>query len=155
MIQHPTALALIRFWPNPRELVVPVKGVTPEALHSSFGEPRSGRRTHAGIDIFARRGTPVLAAAPGRVTRVGHNTLGGKVRVGGGRRRRASIIIRTSTSFAPGCGRRCRRREANPLGRVGNTGNAATTPPHLHFGIYPMSRLSGRWIRRPFCARGL
>jgi murein DD-endopeptidase MepM/ murein hydrolase activator NlpD len=22
------------------------------------------------------------------------------------------------------------------LGRVGNTGNARTTPPHLHFGIY-------------------
>jgi murein DD-endopeptidase MepM/ murein hydrolase activator NlpD len=27
-----------------------------------------------------------------------------------------------------------------PLGSVGNTGNAVTTPPHLHFGVY---------VRRP------
>ena len=26
------------------------------------------------------------------------------------------------------------------LGRVGNTGNARTTPPHLHFGMYPAAR---------------
>ena len=31
-----------------------------------------------------------------------------------------------------------------PLGAVGNTGNAITTPPHLHFGVY---------VRRPGRAR--
>jgi murein DD-endopeptidase MepM/ murein hydrolase activator NlpD len=31
------------------------------------------------------------------------------------------------------------------LGYVGNTGNAAKTPPHLHYGIY--TRRVGRSIR--------
>ncbi len=26
------------------------------------------------------------------------------------------------------------------VGYVGNTGNARTTPPHLHFGMYPLAR---------------
>jgi peptidoglycan LD-endopeptidase LytH len=79
LVTHPTAWALLRWSASPKEMIVPVSGVTPSSLTGSFGAPRSEHRKHAGIDIFARRGTRVLAAAPGKVIRVGHNRLGGKV----------------------------------------------------------------------------
>jgi len=116
-------------------LVFPVEGKDSEAVGSFFGDPRDGgRRRHRGVDIFAPRGTPALAAADGRVLRVGTNRLGGK----------------TVWLYAEGQGltfyyahldrqdveRGERLRAGEPLGRVGNTGNARSTPPHLHFGVF-------------------
>lgn len=47
-----------------QELVVPVEGVRREALADTWGQSRAGgARVHEAIDIAARRGTPVLAAA--------------------------------------------------------------------------------------------
>ena len=93
-----------------------------------------GARTHEGIDIFAPRGTPVLAATEGRIGFTGNRGLGGKQVWLRDRKRRQSlyyahldsIAIAERTLVAPG----------DTLGFVGNTGNAITTPPHLHFGIY-------------------
>jgi murein DD-endopeptidase MepM/ murein hydrolase activator NlpD len=126
--------ALIRYSTDPDELVVPVSGIQPSSLQSSFGEPRSGHRKHAGIDIFARRGTAVLAAAPGEVVRVGHDHLGGNVvwvAGAGARLYYYAHLDRFSVSVGQTVA------AGDELGRVGNTGNAITTPPHLHFGIYP------------------
>jgi murein DD-endopeptidase MepM/ murein hydrolase activator NlpD len=138
LASHPTAWALVRWSSSPDQLVVPVAGVHPERLSSSFGAPRSGGRKHEGIDIFAHRGTPVLAAAPGRVIRVGHNHLGGKVVwVAGGGARLYYYAHLNSFSVAEGQ----TVAAGDELGRVGNSGNAVTTPPHLHFGVYPARRL--------------
>jgi murein DD-endopeptidase MepM/ murein hydrolase activator NlpD len=138
LLSHPTAWALVRWSRDPGQLVVPVAGVQPERLSSSFGAPRSGGRKHQGIDIFAHRGTPVLAAAPGRVIRVGHNQLGGRVVwvAGAGARlyyyaHLNSFSVEEGETVAAG----------DELGHVGNSGNAATTPPHLHFEIHPIGRL--------------
>jgi murein DD-endopeptidase MepM/ murein hydrolase activator NlpD len=133
---HPVVWAMVRYWPNPGQLTIPVQGVAPQQLTGTFGAPRSEHRLHKGIDIFARRGTPVVAAADGKVFRVGQNRLGGNVVwvAGGGARlyyyahlQRASV--RSGDTV----------RAGDELGRVGNTGNARTTPPHLHFEIHPLS----------------
>jgi murein DD-endopeptidase MepM/ murein hydrolase activator NlpD len=138
LVSHPTAWALMRWSRDPKQLVVPVAGVQPERLSSTFGAPRSGGRQHQGIDIFAHRGTPVLAAAPGRVIRVGHNHLGGRVVwvAGGGARlyyyaHLNSFSVEGGQTVAAG----------DEIGRVGNSGNAVTTPPHLHFEIHPAGHL--------------
>jgi murein DD-endopeptidase MepM/ murein hydrolase activator NlpD len=113
----------------------PVGGAAQEAVRSRFGAQRdAGRRTHEGIDIFAPRGTPVLAAEAGVATWVGENRLGGTVIMIRDRERGEghyyahldAQLVREGEPVARG----------DTIGLVGNTGNARTTPPHLHFGIY-------------------
>jgi murein DD-endopeptidase MepM/ murein hydrolase activator NlpD len=65
--------------PAPTVLPVPVAGVKPRALVDTWGGARSEGRSHEGIDIFAKRGTPVLSSTEGMVLRVGTNRLGGQV----------------------------------------------------------------------------
>jgi peptidoglycan LD-endopeptidase LytH len=138
-VMHRTAWALVRYAAAPNELTVPVQGVKRGALHSSWGEPRSGHRSHQGIDIFARRGTPVVAATAGMVVRIGHDHLGGNVVWVAGRPSTLYYYAHLD-SFWPGLRVGDRVDAGTPLGRVGNTGNARTTPPHLHFGMYPAVR---------------
>jgi murein DD-endopeptidase MepM/ murein hydrolase activator NlpD len=104
---------------------------------------------HHGIDIFAPRGTPVVAATHGVVRSTRPNELGGIVVWLRDERRGQSlyhahleaITVREGEVVAPG----------DTLGFVGNTGNARTTPPHLHFGIYrrPGGAIDPlHWVRR-------
>lgn len=120
-------------------LSFPVSGYDPDAIQSRFGADRdAGRRRHEGVDIFAPRGTPVVAAAAGLATWVGTNELGGKVVMVRDRGRGEghyyahldTQLVTEGTIVSIG----------DTLGRVGNTGNARTTPPHLHFGIYARGR---------------
>jgi murein DD-endopeptidase MepM/ murein hydrolase activator NlpD len=101
----------------------------------TFGAPRGGDRKHEGVDIFVDRGAPVLSATRGVVARVGQNRLGGNVVfvVGPGGERYYYAHLE---SFAPGLEVGQRVSTSTLLGRVGTSGNAAGTPPHLHFGIY-------------------
>ncbi|MFN2326756.1 MAG: peptidoglycan DD-metalloendopeptidase family protein, partial [Gemmatimonadales bacterium] len=101
---------------------------------SRFGASRDGgRRAHHGVDIFAPRGTPVVAVSPGTVNRVGTNNLGGLivwVRDDFGNRLYYAHLDSQSVTSGQ------RVEVGDTLGTVGNTGNARTTPPHLHFGVY-------------------
>jgi hypothetical protein len=116
-------------------LSFPVDGVDGRAIWSGFGAERDGgRRAHRGVDIFAARGTPVLAAVDGWITRVETTRVGGNVvwmqpLFGNMRLYYAHLDEQWVT---PGVF----VRTGQPLGSVGNTGNARTTPPHLHFGVY-------------------
>jgi murein DD-endopeptidase MepM/ murein hydrolase activator NlpD len=137
---HRTAWALVRYSGSPGALALPVHGVKRAALHSSFGEPRSGHRKHQGIDIFARRGTPVVAAAEGVVVRIGTtDRLGGNTVWVAGKPSTLYYYAHLD-GFRPGLRVGEHVGAGDVLGRVGNTGNARTTPPHLHFGVYPAVR---------------
>jgi len=113
----------------------PVEASAKQHIGSFFGDGRdAGSRQHEGVDIFAERFTPAVAAADGIVSRVGINNLGGKVvflRPEGQAinlyyAHLDSQLVATGQTVALG----------DTLGLIGNTGNARTTPPHLHFGIY-------------------
>jgi murein DD-endopeptidase MepM/ murein hydrolase activator NlpD len=120
--------------PVPHTLPVPVAGVKPSRLADTWGGARSEGRKHEGIDIFAKRGTPVLAATEGIVMRVGTNRLGGQVVwvLGPGGQRHYYAHLDSYGDVHAGM----RIPAGSIVGYVGNTGNAATTPPHLHYGIY-------------------
>ena len=120
-------------------LAFPVAGADSRAIWSEFGAERDGgARAHRGVDIFAPRGTTALAATDAWVTRVETTRVGGNVvwlqpLLGNMRLYYAHLdaqyVERGQFVLA-----------GEPIGAIGNTGNARTTPPHLHFGVY---------VRRP------
>lgn len=130
-------------------LAFPVSGRNSRAIQSFFGADRdAGQRQHHGVDIFAPRGTPVIAVAEGLVTRVQVTPRGGKVVWVRDAKRGLSLYYAHLDSQLVASGDRLRLGDT--LGLVGNSGNARSTPPHLHFGIYrrgqgPMDPLP--WIR--------
>ena len=115
--------------------VFPVAGRGPGAVRSFFGAERDGgRRVHHGIDIFAPRGTPVVAATDGRVRSTTPSRLGGNLVWLRDERVRQSLYYAHLDTVLVVPGQQV--RAGDTLGLVGNSGNARTTPPHLHFGIY-------------------
>jgi murein DD-endopeptidase MepM/ murein hydrolase activator NlpD len=120
--------------------------VFPVAGPSDFGDSYGAIRTdvpghwHHGDDIFASLGTPVVAVATGTVNRVGWEKLGGWrlwVRDGVG----DEFYYAHLSGYAPAIIHSNRVRAGEVIGFVGNTGDAFTTSPHLHFEIHPRSLL--------------
>jgi SH3-like domain-containing protein len=103
-------------------------------IGSPYGAPRDGgERDHHGIDIFAPRGTPAVAVSEAIVTRVQTTARGGNVVwLRDARGNRLYYAHLDHQAVAEGM----RVLPGDTIGYVGNTGNARTTPPHLHFGVY-------------------
>ena len=121
--------------PPPTALPVPVEGVTARQVADTFGAPRGNDRRHAGVDIFARRGTAVRSATPGIVMDVREGGLGGRqVWVLGPAQER--YYYAHLDDWREGIARGDVVDATTVLGYVGDTGNAKGTPPHLHWGIY-------------------
>ncbi|EED37536.1 peptidase [Stenotrophomonas sp. SKA14] len=131
----PKMLWTLAQMPAATVLPVPVEGVRPRQIADTFGAPRGRDRTHAGIDIFARRGTPVRSATVGVIADVREGGLGGRqVWVIGPARER--YYYAHLEDWAEGLARGQIVRPGDLLGHVGDSGNAKGTPPHLHWGIY-------------------
>jgi peptidoglycan LD-endopeptidase LytH len=131
ILQHPLALFDLACRKEPNALPIPVAGVKPGQLYDSFGAPRANHRLHKGIDIFARRGTPVSSATDGIVAFVGQNGLGGNVvfTVGPALNLLYYAHLDRFGDFRPGD----IIHQGDVLGYVGDSGNARGTPCHLHF----------------------
>lgn len=116
-------------------LSFPVVGKGNADVQSFWGASRDGgARSHEGLDIFAARGTYVVAAADGYVTRTGDQGLGGKqVWLRDGIFGNALYYAHLDSIIAES-GKKV--KIGDTLGQVGNTGNAKGGPTHLHFGIY-------------------
>ncbi len=107
----------------------------------SFGAPRADTHWHHGIDIFAPMGTPLLAVADGKVFSVGWNNLGGNrlwLRDKDGN----EFYYAHLSAFSPLALNGLRVKAGAVLGFVGNSGDAITTPPHLHFEAHPVALLA-------------
>ncbi|WP_442587279.1 peptidoglycan DD-metalloendopeptidase family protein [Pedobacter sp. AW31-3R] len=112
----------------------PVKS-TKANIGSFFGDGRDANsRKHEGIDIFATFRTPVIAAAEGTVVRVNENNLGGRVVWLRPRDKDYTLYYAHLDEQIAIEGQQV--SAGDTLGLMGNTGNAKTTAPHLHFGIY-------------------
>lgn len=121
-------------------LVFPIAGTYNRPLVGTFGAPRMpatpDAHWHQGIDIFAPAGTPLVAAERGVVSKVGSNRLGGlTVWLHGesGTDWYYAHLLAHAPDLVTG-----QVVEAGTLlGYVGNSGNAATTPSHLHLELHP------------------
>lgn len=104
----------------------------PYKFASTFGEPRPGGRKHKGVDVFAAKGSAVTAITGGTVTKAvptDDGTLGGiRVWISGDDgwwyyfAHLDSVVVTLGQRVEAG----------DQLGTVGNTGNARTTPAHVH-----------------------
>jgi murein DD-endopeptidase MepM/ murein hydrolase activator NlpD len=114
--------------------------VTGADLVDTFTEARAGgARIHDAIDIMAKAGTPVIAAAPGRLERLflseGGGGISAYVRSRDGR---WSYYYAHLQDYAPGLREGQTLRQGDRIGTVGSTGNANQAAPHLHFAIHRM-----------------
>jgi murein DD-endopeptidase MepM/ murein hydrolase activator NlpD len=120
--------------------VFPVDGRTDWG--DSYGAERSDvpGGWHHGDDLFAPLGTPVVAVTDGVIFSVGWNHVGGwrlwLLDANGNEYYYAHL----SGYTAAGSNDRVVKK-GQVLGFVGNTGDAVTTPTHLHFEVHPSSLL--------------
>jgi len=131
----PFRLAWLSAQPPDARLLMPVAGAKVSRITDTWGAPRPGGRRHRGQDIFAPKGTAVRSATRGYVVHVGHNTLGGKVVLiagAGGRRYYYAHLA----DFPPNLRVGAAVTPETIIGFIGNSGNAALTPSHLHFAMY-------------------
>lgn len=116
-------------------LSFPVEGADPGDILSFYGDGRDGGiRRHEGVDIFAPRGTPLLAASDSLVARVGQRDRGGNIVTLYDEERDLLLYYAHLEEQLVEQGTRVRRGDV--IGTMGNSGNAITTPPHLHIGLY-------------------
>jgi murein DD-endopeptidase MepM/ murein hydrolase activator NlpD len=120
--------------------VFPVYG--PSGYGDTFGAPRGdvSGGWHHGDDIFAPLGAPVLAVADGVVFLVGPNPIGGNrlwLQDGAGNQYYYAHL----SAYTPLARDGMHVHAGDVLGFVGNTGDAAGGPYHLHFEVHPASLL--------------
>ena len=108
----------------------PVRGTT--SFVDTWGAPREGGTVHKGTDIFARRGTPVVASLGGTLE-LRHGSIGGNayyLYADDGNTYYGAHL--DSVTAGPG-----RIAAGQQIGTVGDTGDAKGTPTHLHFELHP------------------
>ena len=132
----PVATPSVAAYPRPQGAthVFPVVGGA--TFTNDWGVPRAGGQTHKGIDLFAATGTPVVAVSDGMLFRVGSNPVGGWrfwLRDSWGN----EFYYAHLSAFAPAAREGANVRAGTVVGFVGNTGDAKTTPPHVHFEVHP------------------
>ena len=98
---------------------------------NDYGYVKPTGQRHAGVDLFAPKGTPVVAPVSGVATPVSNPLGGTAVSLQGddGTRYYGAHLDRL--------GRRGRVAAGAVIGYVGNTGDAKGGPTHLHFEMRP------------------
>jgi murein DD-endopeptidase MepM/ murein hydrolase activator NlpD len=116
-------------------LMVPVEGIEPRTLTDTYHQSRSGGRIHMATDILAMRGTPVLAAAPGRIIKLANGGAGGITIYIADASGRYLHYYAHLESYAPNVKEGLAVKEGDVIGFVGTTGNAPPNTPHLHYQV--------------------
>jgi LysM repeat protein len=98
---------------------------------NDWGFPREGGRAHEGIDLFADRGTPVVAPVAGVATQKVGSIGGRQVTLRGDD---GFVYVNSHLNSFAKAGRVA---PGDLIGRIGTSGDAAGGPPHLHFEIHP------------------
>jgi len=118
-------------------LLIPVEGVKPSELRDTFDAARSEGRVHDAIDIPAPRGTPVLAAADGRVVKLFQSAKGGTTVYQLASADEHFVFYYAHLDhYADGLTEGHVARRGETIAYVGDTGNAGPGNTHLHFQIY-------------------
>ncbi|MBD0326835.1 MAG: peptidoglycan DD-metalloendopeptidase family protein [Pyrinomonadaceae bacterium] len=131
--------------PNAATLLIPVAGVRPEHLRDTFQESRSEGRVHDAIDIPAARGTPVLAAADGRIVKFFNSERGGITIYQLSVDEKLVYYYAHLERYADGLKEGHFARRGEVIAYVGDTGNAGPGNYHLHFSVATITDPKRYW----------
>jgi peptidoglycan LD-endopeptidase LytH len=126
-------------------LQIPVAGIRPDQLLDTFQAARSEGRSHDAIDIAAPRGTPVLAAADGRIVKLWQSVPGGTTIYQLDPDNRTIYYYAHLDRYADGLAEGQVVRRGQVIAYVGDTGNAGAGNYHLHFSISIVSDPKRYW----------
>jgi murein DD-endopeptidase MepM/ murein hydrolase activator NlpD len=104
------------------------------SFSDTFGAPRSGGRSHAGVDMMGSYGQPVYAAISGSVSHSSSSLGGNQAYVSNGS---TYTFYAHLQGFSDASGS---VSAGTLIGYIGDTGNATGTP-HLHFEYHPNGTL--------------
>ena len=110
--------------------ICPVKG--PTRFDDSWGAFRADTGRHVGTDMLAARGTPVVAPVGGTLE-LKQGKIGGNAFYIHGDDGNSYYGAHLD-AYSAGSGR---IEAGQEIGKVGDTGDAKGTPPHLHFEFHP------------------
>ena len=127
-----SVLALGFLVPEPK--AIPVKGASSSDWNKDtfWYEPWGSSGVHKGIDIFAKKNTPVIASTNLFVLYRGSISKGGKIVLAIGPKWRLHYFAHLSNIDSV-AGRFV--KVGSSLASVGDTGNAKGKQPHLHYSI--------------------
>jgi len=134
-------------------MVFPVKNIMSH-FYDDWGEIRgNGERVHEGIDIRARKGSPIVAIADGRVNTVSFTQSSGYYIAIDHQNGWLSLYVHLNddinendnlggrqTAFADGIYLGAEVIAGQTIGYVGDSGNAEGTVPHVHFEVRYMGK---------------
>lgn len=132
-----------------RSILIPVLGVEPTALRDNFLQPRGRGRTHRAIDIFAPRGTPVIAAVDGTIRKLFTSKAGGITIYQFDVDETHVYYYAHLDRYADDIREQQFVKQGTVIGYVGTTGNAPRDTPHLHFSISVLPPTKEWWKGEP------
>jgi peptidoglycan LD-endopeptidase LytH len=133
---------------RPRDLAIPVQGLTPRDIKDNFAELR-GTRPHEAIDMLAPRGTPVVAVAEGTVKKLFTSDRGGLTVYQFDPEQLYCYYYAHLDRYAEGLVEGKHLNKGDLVGYVGTSGNAPANTPHLHFTIFRLGPEKHWWEGTP------
>ena len=137
-----------------RQLMVPIPGLVPARVPDNFHEKR-GTREHQAVDLMSPKGTPILSVDDGRVLKLFTSVAGGLTIYATDPATRVVYYYAHLDSYRTGLREGELLKQGDVIGYVGNTGDASSGAPHLHFALGELGP-DRQWYRTtPLDPKGL
>lgn len=133
----------------PQRLLIPVAGIRASQLSDTYDDRRGATRPHEALDIMAPRGTPVLAAADGKIVKLFDSKPGGLTIYQFDPDETLAYYYAHLDRYAPGIAAGVLVKQGELIGYVGSSGNASPEGPHLHFAIFRLGAEKNWWQGTP------
>ena len=146
---EPPAKVIIDSRSSPRNLIIPVQGVSADDIQDTFDEARGSERKHEATDILAPRGTAVFAADDGEIKKLFLSKPGGITLYQFDPTGKYCYYYAHLDRYADGIREAKKVKQGGVIGYVGTTGNAPPNTPHLHFGIFKLGPEKRWWEGTP------
>lgn len=131
------------------KLMVPVQGMKRASLSDTYDQPRGKQRQHEALDIMAPKGTPVLAAADGKVAKLFTSKPGGTTLYQFDPSEKYAYYYAHLDRYADGIKEGMAIKRGDVIGYVGVSGNSDPNAPHLHFAVFELTPEKLWWKGTP------